>query len=413
MNLDGAIRHYRVGDEEVDSIDLKALLVSRGVRVDGEVYRRLSASARLSPDPLTCNCLILPDGTIVQLTDLALHMSYVRSAISWDLLRQLRYLRQLTTPFSLGLAPAGRAELRYEGHPVSEVSFPPRSAFYDRCTGSGLPFRGNAVLQGRDWVSFQCLWPCAYACAGEPCQYCYSGGVFASLARRGRPLPTFPTPEDAAEIVDFALHHEGNVTSVQITGGSTYDTEAEYRLIRGYLEAIDRRVGRENLSGEIVVYATPPRDPRSLEPIFAAGADRVSMSFEIWDEELARAVMPGKAKAVDRARHLECLEYVAATHGAGAACSNFIVGLESAESCLEGAEYLAARGIVPIASVWIPFGRPVLGSMRAPDLAYLRRIKRGLARIYERSGLEPPGGTGLNVCMCRDVQRHRRAILAA
>jgi len=413
LTAPSAIARYRLGDEEIDSVDLKALLVSRGLRVPGEVYRRLAAGARLSPDPLTCNCLILPDGTIVQLTDLALHMSYVRSAISWDLLRQLRYFRQLTTPFSLGLTPAGRAQLLHEGRPVTVVSFPPPSAFYEQRTSSGLPFRGNAVLQGREWLSFQCLWPCAYACAGEPCQYCYSGGVFASLAKRGRPLPPFPTPDDAAEIAAYAFGHEASVTSIQITGGSTYDTEAEYRLITRYLQAIDRRVGRENVGGETVVYATPPKQPESVDALFAAGADRVSMSFEIWDEDLARVVMPGKARAVDRARHLECLEHAAATHGPGSVCSNFIVGLEPAESCLEGAEYLAARGIVPIASVWIPFGRPVLGSMRTPDLDFFRRIKRGLAGIYERYGLEPPGGTGLNVCMCKDVHRHRQAILAA
>ncbi len=51
--------------------------------------------------------------------------------------------------------------------------------------------------------------------------------------------------------------------------------------------------------------------------------------------------------------------------------------------------------------------------MRAPGLSYFRRIKAGLARIYETCGLEPPGGSGLNVCMCKDVHRHRRGILVA
>jgi hypothetical protein len=407
------LRAYQLGDGVVDSVDLKTLLVSRGLRVPAEVYRRLSGSARLSPDPLACNCLILPDGTIVQLTDLALHMGYVRSAISWDLLRQLRYLRQLSTPFSLSVTPAGRAWLLHTDRPVTEVTFPSPSAFYDQHTSSGLPCRGNAVLQGREWLSFQCLWPCAYACASKPCQYCYSGGVFASLAKRGKPLPPFPTPQDAAEIAAWAFAHEESLSSIQITGGSTYDSDAECELITKYLQAIDHRVGCENIGGEIVVYATPPKRPQSLDRVFAAGADRVSMSFEIWDEKIAAAVMPGKAEAIDRARHLECLEYIVATHGPSSACSNFIIGLESAESCLEGAEQLAARGVVPIASVWIPFGRPVLGSMRAPGLSYFRRIKAGLARIYETCGLEPPGGSGLNVCMCKDVHRHRRGILVA
>ena len=74
---------------------------------------------------------------------------------------------------------------------------------------------------------------------------------------------------------------------------------------------------------------------------------------------------------------------------------------------LAGAEYLAARGIVPVASGWIPFGRPVLGSMKTPGLDYYRKVKAGLGEIYERHGIVPPGGRGLNVCMCRDIYHQR------
>ena len=140
-----------------------------------------------------------------------------------------------------------------------------------------------------------------------------------------------------------------------------------------------------------------------MDRLFAVGADRLSISLEIWDEELARRIMPGKMEFTGRRRHLEALEYIAATYGKNRACSNFIVGLEPAESMLEGAEYLASRGIVPVASVWIPFGRPVLGSMKTPELGYYREVKVGLAAICEQYGIVPPGGTGLNVCMCRDV----------
>jgi hypothetical protein len=49
--------------------------------------------------------------------------------------------------------------------------------------------------------------------------------------------------------------------------------------------------------------------------------------------------------------------------------------------------------------------------MQAPELDYYRKIKVGLASIYERHGIVPPGGTGLNVCMCRDIYLQRNAIL--
>ncbi|MFC1925053.1 hypothetical protein ACFLXA_06800, partial [Chloroflexota bacterium] len=173
--------------------------------------------------------------------------------------------------------------------------------------------------------------------------------------------------------------------------------------IKSILEMIDSRLGRCNISGEIIVYTTPPADPTLLEQLFEAGADHIVCSLEIWDEELAKLVMPGKMKFTGRNRHLAALEYIASKYGPNKVCSDFIVGLESIESLLAGAEYLASRGIVPAASVWIPFGRPVQKKMKAPGLQYYKAVKRGFSEIYSKYGIEPPGGSGLNVCMCRDI----------
>jgi hypothetical protein len=394
---------YNLGGEVVNSVELKAMVVSRGVKVAGSVYKAFKDKARFYPDPLKCNSFVLPDSTVVQLTDLAFHMAYIKSSMNWGLLSQLRYLPQLATPFSLVMAGDTRAVLRYAKQEVTEVAFAPPSRFYEQTTSSGLPFVGNAVLQGREWLSFQCLWSCDYACAGEPCQYCYSGGVFEALAKKGKTLPRFPSPQDAAEIAEYAICQEKCARSIQITGGSTFNTQAECDLIEDYITTILKLVPREKIKGEILVYTTPPSDPRQVDKIFAAGADRISCSVEIWDEKIAKIVMPGKMRFTGRKRHLDCLQYIAEKYGPGKACSNFLIGVEPVESCLAGAEYLASLGVVPIASVWIPFGRPVMGSMQAPPLSYYRTVINGLSQIYRKYRLEPPGGTGLNVCMCRDI----------
>ena len=77
---------YRYDDQFIDSMDLKALLVSQGVQVADKVYDRFKNQARFSKNPLECNTIALPDGTIVQLTDLSFHMEYIRSVLSWDML---------------------------------------------------------------------------------------------------------------------------------------------------------------------------------------------------------------------------------------------------------------------------------------------------------------------------------------
>jgi hypothetical protein len=68
----------------IDTIDLKALLVSRGVKVSNRIYKKYKGQVRLSTNPLECNTIILADETVVQLTDLAFHMDYIKSAISWE-----------------------------------------------------------------------------------------------------------------------------------------------------------------------------------------------------------------------------------------------------------------------------------------------------------------------------------------
>ena len=103
---------------------------------------------------------------------------------------------------------------------------------------------------------------------------------------------------------------------------------------------------------------------------------------------------------------MKSLEYISGKYGAGKAFSNFIIGLESFETLKEGATYLAERGIIPSASVWIPMGKPVMGSMKAPDLDYFRKVKEMLAGLYTKYELTPAGGCGLNVCVEKDIYAH-------
>lgn len=394
--------NYHVEGENLSSVELKVLLISRGMKVSNRVYQRYAGSSRLSKNPLECSCILLPDNTVVQLTDMSFHMEYIRLVMNWNMLRQLKYAKDLKTPFSIDLNEDMQPMLYHRGNLITPVHFLPPTNFYQMKTSNGIPFRGNAVLQGPDWISFQMLWECDCALSGQPCQYCYSGGELERLSRKKKPLPIYPQSDDAAQMVEYALTHDG-ITSIQITGGTLFDSEQEVDRIISILEAIDKRVGRENIPGEILVYVSPTIHKAGIDRIYEAKADRVSMSLEIWDKGLANTIMPGKMSYVDRETHLDILKQTAKERGKGRICSNFIIGLEPAASVLDGARYLGSYGIVPIASVWIPFGRPVENSMKAPDLAYYREVITGLSRIYEENGIAPPGERGLNVCMCRDI----------
>ncbi len=389
---------YEIDGKKVDSIELKCLVVSRGLKVKRQVYRNFSGSCRLDSNPLTCNCLILSDGTIVQLTDMWFHLKYLTGSLSWDNLKLLRYASELGTEFALDVVE-DKPALMYKNQLVDFVSFPDATDFYKQRTASGLPFVGNAVLQGVDWVAFQCLWPCEYAAAGKPCEFCFSGGEFETLAKKGKPMPKAVSAQDAAEIVRYAVNRAG-VNSVQITGGSTFSGASEEEHLISYLQAIP------NVPGEVLLYITPPEDKKAIDQYMALGADRIACSLEVWDEARARVITPGKMEFTTRKRHLDLLEYIAETFGPGKAFSNFIIGLESFDTLKEGAVYLAQRGIIPTASVWMPMGRPVMGTMKAPDVEYYRRVKELFAELYDKYDLEPAACCGLNVCIERDIWKY-------
>jgi len=382
------LRSYLVNGERVDALELKVLLITQGVQVSRGIYEQFGRTQRISQDPLQCNCLLLPDAIVV-------HMADVGPA----------------SRFCLESSAHGDACLCYDGIPVTEVSFPPQTEFYRQTTSSGRPFLGMAVLQGLDVLSFPYLWPCDHARAGQACQFCHCGGISEQRAREGASEPSFPTPQDVAEVVDYAFQSKNPTRYLQITGGSLKRPAAECRRAVEILLAIKNIDGFEKIPSEISVFTSPPADPGLIDCLFEAGADRVACDIEVWDEKLAERICPGKAQSSSRQRHLKTLQHIADKHGPNKACSAFVVGLEPVESFLSGAEFLASRGIVPIVSIWMPHGRPVLGKSEAPGLGYYRIVRDGIAEIFDKYAIQPPGGAGFNVCLCRDVWNHCRDIL--
>ena len=395
--------YFKVAGETVDSVELKCLIISRGLKIDREVYQKCSKDYRICPNALTCNSFKLPDNTIVMATDLGFHLSTLSSMFSWDNLKLFKYMNDMTTDYRLSLVD-DQPTLLYKGEVVTPVKLFPASEFFKQKTSSGMPFIGNAVLQGCDWVAFQCLWPCEYAIAGKPCQFCFSGGQFEALAKRHKPMPFIPSPQDVSEVVLYAVKHDG-VNSMQLTGGSTFKAETEEKYITAYMQDMIESGARAALKNELLLYITPPERHDVIDRYFDMGASRIACSLEIWDDKLGESITPGKRTFTTKQRHLEALTYIAEKYGPGKSFCNFIIGLEPFETLREGATYLAERGVIPSASVWMPFGKPVNGSMKPASLEYFRKTKDMLAELYVKYSLEPAGCYGLNVCVERDIWR--------
>ena len=89
--------NFMVGDEIIDSVELKCLVISRGLKIDREVYQKCGGKYRMYPNALTCNSFRLPDGTVVMATDLGFHLSTLSSLFSWDNLKLFKYMNDMTT----------------------------------------------------------------------------------------------------------------------------------------------------------------------------------------------------------------------------------------------------------------------------------------------------------------------------
>lgn len=105
------LSRYQLQGEEVDSLDLKTLLITRGINVPEEITTQFGRTHRLAPtsNPFACNCLLLPGRIPV-------HMFHVGPGAD----------------FSLASNSAGRPCLTYRGQTITPVDFPPATRFYEQ-----------------------------------------------------------------------------------------------------------------------------------------------------------------------------------------------------------------------------------------------------------------------------------------
>lgn len=106
---------------------------------------------------------------------------------------------------------------------------------------------------------------------------------------------------------------------------------------------------------------------------------------------------------------MDALEYIIKNYGVRKAFSNFVIGIEEFETLKEGATYLAERGIILTASIWMPMGRPVNNIMQTPEIVYYKKVKELFAELYQKYNLEPSECCGLNVCMERDIWNYSQS----
>ena len=377
---------FHVGNIVMDSLDLKVSLLSQGIFVHDSLYETFEKSHRLSRNPHSCNTVFIGDNVPVYLA---------RSGPE--------------SPFHLTVSE-GRPILTSNGQEVTEVVLPEKTRFYSQKTSGGIPFGQMAIIQGLDMLAFPYLWPCELAKSIIPCRFCHSGN-FTSQMVQSQCWQDFEYPvRDIVDVVQFAIEKDPGVKILQLTAGSTFAPDREIDRYVAILNEIDSRVGLEKVNGGIL-FLTPPSDPVHLNRLVDAGAGRLAFDLDIWDETLFAQYCPGKAKYAPHKQHLDALLFIADNYGPNRACSVFVAGLEPIDSLLEGMTFLAEHGIVPLPSPWMPIGVVCSNLPQPPGLDYYRTLRKEVAKLYIKHGLEVPGTVGSSVCLSRDIWL-RRELLA-
>ena len=370
---------YQTGEGiKFDLLDLKVSLLHHGVQVDDDVYREFEGKARLSKSPFRCSSMIL-NGQVSCLVALT----------------------NKETPFRI-ILKNGKPIITYNNHFLTEISFHERTDFYDQKSSGGTPFDNLAVIQGRDVLTIACLWRCDITQSGNACAFCHTGNY----------VYPYQSVSEMMEVVRYAVEESPKVKCLTMTAGSTFKPESEIDRYVEILNAIDKTVGTEKLP--TLIYITPPSDLKQIDRLFDAGVRWIACDLEMWDERLFQKICPGKAKTTTRQRYLDALYYIADRYGPNRACCVFVAGVEPIDSLIEGQNVLAERGIVSWPSPLMRFGleEKVLAEMQPFSLDYYRIARKETAKLFKKYELEPPGTTGSDCCLHRDIWL-RRDILAA
>jgi len=288
------------------------------------------------------------------------------------------------------------------GEPIA-VEFAPLPHWMRRTTSDGVSMAQTGISLHCDMAVINLAPGCQYFEKDETgtsarCTFCTYGAPDARMTALGQHLTRVEIPEITyrrmRETLAAALD-EGGIRHIYLVGGSMFDWRAEGER---YLE-LARRV-QETVQGRVPVSCGSGALPDDiLARLHREGTvQQVCFNLEVWSKALFAAVCPGKERHVGYERWIASLERAVSLWGRGRVYSAMVAGIElapehampwrdAADLAIAGAEDLCARGVLPIYSLYWPFGGKDHPEGMADLKAYFTRLALGYRAARERYGL--------------------------
>lgn len=271
----------------------------------------------------------------------------------------------------------GRSEIRRDGMPLGNVSFPLRPRFYDRSTADGIPYWKIAVLHSRDVLATTVLQTCIrYQSRTKTCQFCAIGQSLAA----GRTIER-KTPAQLAEVAKAAVELDG-VKHMVMTTGTPPGGDRGAAILAESAMAVKRAVDLP-IQGQ----CEPPDDDAWFARMRDAGIDSLGMHLEAVTRSVRAKVMPGKSQ-VSIERYFDAFSAAVPVFGRGQVSTYILLGLgDSREAILATCTQLIALGVYPFVVPFVPISGTPLESHPPPTPEFMHEILAPLARMLHADGL--------------------------
>ncbi len=274
--------------------------------------------------------------------------------------------------------------IEHRGNYLSDISFDAEPEFYSFKTKDGANMKDIAQdrsVSSTDKSIVVCYSEeCSVKDKGQTCLFCTFNAK--KKYEDGPDGPVWKYPKQIGETVK-AAYDEG-YKHVTLTGGFIPERrELEYYL--DVADSIKEALGQETFNGTACIGA--PLDLSVIEKYKEAGFSTIAFNTEVWGKEYFELVCPGKVDACGGYDNwINAIEYAVEVFGKGKVRSNFVCGLQPKELLYEGIEYLASRGVVTIASSWVPAAGSPLEGHRSPTIDWHWEVQLKHAEILRKYG---------------------------
>lgn len=348
-NVGISAARFSANDLKNDKEKLKVLLLSHGTRLSKAARNLLESCGGFNHEEFDALDLVLAE------------QMYVSVPFEVN-------LGQLS-PFCVDTDTSNSLFLSYYGQKVLSVRVRHPDTFGEKQTASGL-FYHDITYLSNDRLRIYQRPGCFFKDTNLGCKFCDMPKDAAKFSLK-----------DILHVIDEYRNHP-NVRHYLIGGGSTEPGDDFQTAI-----AIAKHI-KETTNKPIYLMSLPPHKPERLEALYNAGVTEVAFNLELYDRNLAIQFMPGKG-AIPLSVYDNAFRYATKLWGKlGNVRTIFIVGLEPAESLLEGIEHVVQLGVAPILSLFRPMAGTPLQEYIAPSDDEIWYIYQQAKTICQRYGLE-------------------------